>query len=330
MSKLKDVAKMAGVSTATVSRVINTSSNVKEETKKKVLEAMAALNYHPNMAARMLVSGKSQVIGFTASDYLGSVFPIFLDEIEQNLQQNNKYMIVNTGHGIAAKEKTSLEFLINSGVDGIIAYSEALDETTLIEISQRIPLAILNRTIDDLKDNCVTQDNRFGIYQIIEHLYHQGFTEASFIFGPQHKPDGRERKESALTYCQEFGIQPLYQMDGDFTFDTGYRQMKEMLGYAKRPKLVICGNDDTAMGALKAMNEAGLKCPQDIALTGYDDAPNLAIVSTPITTVRLPIRRMSREAVKLIMNLTYKQKFNVTHIFEPELIIRESSLMHNG
>ncbi len=326
MSKLKDVADLANVSTATVSRVINGADSVKEPTKQKVLDAMAALHYQPNLAARRLAGGKSHVIGLMTSEFLGPVFSTFLDEIERNLKLNGKYMVVNTGHADVHNEIESLNFLMNAGVDGLILYSEAVDEATLVEVTQKIPTVILNRTVDVIAESCINQDNILGMQLIMEHLHESGFTEASYIFGDLNKPDGVLRKKGALIHAERLGIKTLYTAYSDFTTNSGYFAMKQMLAQEKRPKLVVCANDETALGALRAMNEQGLRCPDDIALTGYDNIVNLDAASTPITTVQLPVRRMSREAVKLIMNKTYNQHNPIQNMFKPELIIRDSSI----
>ncbi|MFV0430934.1 MAG: LacI family DNA-binding transcriptional regulator [Alphaproteobacteria bacterium] len=326
MSNLKDVAQMAGVSIATVSRVVNNESNVKEETKRRVFEAMSALRYYPNAAARQLVSGKSHVIGLMTPEFIGPIFSTYLDEVERSLRIHNKYMIANTGHAKVENEQDSLDFLIRSGVDGVILYSEAMDDKELLEVSKRIPTVILNRDVGVLKENCINQDNILGMKKIIEHVKQKGFTKASYIFGPQNKPDGVLRKKGILEAAKKFGIQSQYQIYSDFTIASGYKAMKEMLRQKQRPELVICANDETALGALKAMYEAGLRCPKDIAITGYDNIPSLEVASPAVTTIRLPVRRMSREAVKLIMNLTYGQENEVQHMFEPELIIRDSTL----
>ncbi len=329
MTSLKDVAKKAGVSTATVSRVVNDDGHVKQTTKEKVQQAMAELSYRPNSAARRLAGGKSHVIGLMISDYKGLVFSQFLDELENNLRSFNRHMVVSSGRANLKIERDSIHFLKSSDVDGLILYSEVLPDSELIEISKQIPTAILNRNISAISNQCIWQDNAMGMEQILAHIHAQNFKDVAFITGPMSKPDGIERKASALHMARQYNMNIHAVIEGEFTISSGYSAMKQILEDAEKAKsieAVICANDESALGALKALNEAELSCPYDFALTGYDNIPSLEAASTNITTAELPIKAMCKEVTNLIMNLTYGHDHPIQHRFTPKLITRRSSM----
>ncbi len=328
MAGLKDVAIKAGVSTATVSRVVNNDGSVKLATKEKVLQAMAQLNYRPNAAARRLAGGKSHVIGVMISDYKGLVFSQFLDEMESHLRHFDRHMVVSSGRADLKKEQDSINFLKSSHVDGLILYSEVLPDSTLIEISKQIPTAILNRHIPALAKQCIWQDNSTGIKRILTHIHEQNFKNIALITGSKSKPDGIERKQAALDMAKAYNMNIHEIIEGEFTISCGYKAMKKILENtekAKKIEAIICANDETALGALKALGEAGFSCPQDFALTGYDNIPSLEAASTNITTIEMPIALMCREVTHLIMNLTYGHNHPIQNCFTPKLIIRRSS-----
>ncbi len=326
MTSLKDVAQKAGVSTATVSRVVNGENNVKPLTKEKVLKVMKKLNYRPNAAARRLAGGKSHVIGLMISEYIGPIFSRFLDETETNLRFFDRHMVVTSGQANLKMERESINFLKNSDIDGLILYTEVLSNEELIKISKQIPTAVLNRHIADISQNCVWQDNMAGMEQILIHLHAQGFKEIGLIVGPQNKPDGYLRKKAILQNAPLLNMNICAIAESDFTIPSGYKAMQHILAQNKKLDAVICANDETALGALKTMNEHGLSCPQDIALTGYDNIPSLEAASPRITTVELPVVSMSREVTRLIMNLTYSHNHKIQNHFTPKLIIRRSSM----
>ncbi len=326
MASLKDVAQKAGVSTATVSRVINDGASVKPHTKEKVLQAMAELSYRPNAAARRLAGGKSHVIGLMISEYRGPVFSHFLDEIENNLRIFNRHIVVTSGRADLKKERESINFLKSSDVDGLILYSEVMDDDELIEISAQIPTAILNRNIPSLAQNCVWQDNEAGMEQILLHLKGQNFKNIGLITGPLEKPDGYLRKKAILDKACILNMPITTIAESDFTIPSGYKAMQHILEQNHPLDAVICANDESALGALKALNEAGLSCPQDIALTGYDNIPSLEAGSIHMTTIELPIKAMSHEIAKLIMNLAYGHDHPIQNRFMPQLITRHSSI----
>ncbi len=325
MTNLKDVAKKAGVSTATVSRVINNENTVKPATKEKVLAAMATLNYRPNAAARRLAGGKSHVIGFMISEYRGPVFSHFLDEIENNLRLFDRHMVVASGRANEEKERESIQFLQNSDVDGLILYSEVLPDSELIKIAQQIPTVILNRHVDELASQCVWQDNTAGMEQILTHIHEQNFTNIALITGSLNKPDGYLRQKALIEKAKQLKIKFQAIEESDFTITSGYQAMQSILAKKLPLDAVLCANDESALGALKAISEAGLACPKDIALTGYDNIPSLEAASTNITTIELPIEDMCKETCKLIMNLVYGQNHVIKNRFTPKLIIRCSS-----
>ncbi len=326
MASLKDVAQKAGVSTATVSRVVNEDCKVKELTKEKVLKAMKELNYRPNAAARRLAGGKSHVIGFMISEYIGPIFSRFLNDVESNLRLFGRHMVVTSGRANLKMERESINFLKNSDVDGLILYTEVLANDELEEISGQIPTAILNRHIPAIPRNCVWQDNSTGMKQILTHLEAQNFKNIGLIAGPQHKPDGYLRKKAVLQIARQLNMNIQIIAESDFTIPSGYKAMQYILAQKKKPDVVICANDETALGALKAMNEHGLSCPQDIALTGYDNIPSLEAASPHMTTVELPVSLMSREITKLIMNLTYGHDYEIQNRFAPKLMTCRSSM----
>lgn len=321
MASIKDVAQLAGVSTATVSRVTHGLNTVKPQTQKAVLAAMKKLDYRPNLAARMLAGGKSNFIGLVIPEFHGPIFSKTLSITEAILRRHNYHVLATVGHGSYEQEIIAIENLRARNIDGLILFTDLLSNQDVIDLSQKIPLVVLNRYIQTIRSHCIWQETQLAIDALVKHLAGNHYTKANVIAGPSHKFDGKERLEAVISSAQTYGIELMKIAEGDFSFAISYRIMCDWIQQGDIPSLVITANDEMALGAIEACRKHGIDCPKDILITGYDDIHHLEPMIMPITTtLRAPIHEMAEAAAHLIMNLTYNHDIAVAHQHIPQLI----------
>lgn len=322
MVSIKDVARLAGVSTATVSRVIHGSNTVKAESQKAVLNAMKELNYRPNLAARMLAGGKSHFIGLIIPEFHGPIFSKTLSITEAILRTYNYHVLATVGHGSYEQEIIAIENLLARNIDGLILFTDLLADQEVIELSETIPLVALNRHIQNIASNCVWQEAGAAIEVLVQYLS-SNYKKAHVISGPLHKFDGKDRLEAFISAAKSHNIELAKIAEGDFSFASSYQIMSDWIKQNNIPPLVMTGNDEMALGAIHACHDLGINHPDDILITGYDDIHHLEPMIMPVTTtLRAPIHEMAEAAANLIMNLTYQHDIPVIHKHIPKLIIR--------
>lgn len=328
MATIYDVSILAGVSLATVSRVVNNNARVSDKTRKKVHDAMAQLGYRPNNIAQSLASNRSNSIGVLVSQLDGPFYGPMMRQIEAVLRGANKHAIIAAGHSDAAQEQDAMEFLLNRGCDALIIDAEALDDECLITLSKgKIPIVLINRHIPALNDRCIHLDNIHGGYLATKHVLEAGHRQLAFISGPSAKLDARDRLLGYQQALKEYDIafdNNLCQ-EGDYHEEGGYQAMLALLVQSKPFTCVVCANDQMASGAIAACMEQGLKVPQDISFVGFDNIPFPRYISPKLTTVSNPIEAMGLAAASWILKQTYGDG-PVTTIptFQPELIQRDS------
>ncbi len=321
MTSIKDVARLAGVSTATVSRVIHGSNIVKLETKQAVLGAMKELNYQPNLAARMLAGGKSNFIGLIIPEFRDPTFSQTLTVTEAILRKHHYHILATVGHGNYDQEIIAIENLRARNIDGLILFTDLLSDQEMIELSQKIPLVALNRHIPSILPHCIWQESRIAIKALIKYLAKNHYRKANIITGPLHKFDGKERLEAVILNAQTYGIELNKIVEGDFSFAVSYQIMSNWIKQSDLPPLIMAANDEMALGAIRACQDYGIRYPEDILITGYDDTHHLEPMIMPVaTTLRVPIREMAESAAHLIMNLAYNHNMPVLHQHIPKLI----------
>lgn len=328
MATIYEVSKLAGVSLATVSRVMNGNANVSEKTKEKVQAAMKELGYRPNLTAQSLASNRSNSVGILVSELHGPFFGQMMAGIESTLRAAGKHVIITTGHSEEDKEKDGIEFLVSRNCDAIIAHVEGVTDEYLVEMNQgKCPVYLMSRYVDTLKDNCISLDNELGGYLATKTVIEQGHKDIAYIAGPQFKPDAANRLDGHKRALQEHGLpfnEDLFYI-GDFKETGGQDALKEFMDKNYSFTTVVCANDEMASGAMKYAREHGLNLPNDLSVIGFDNINFANYLYPTLTTIENPVAQMGAMAANLVLKHVYKQKkLNVNQLFEPKVILRNS------
>lgn len=330
-STLKDVAELAGVSTATVSHVLNDSKYVGDALKQKVLDAVEELNYVPNSLAKSLRMRESKLIGLMISDISNPFFSLVVRGIEDGLAKNDYNVLLCNTDNTYATEMEYLKVLLSRRIDGLVVSSGGGEASHFREAG--VPLVFLNRSPDWQDSNVVTTDNFRGAYLAAEHLVKHGYKRIAVIAGPQHINTGRERLRGFQRALSDLGreIDECLVKIGRFDIDSGYQTMRELLEQEARPDAVFTCNNSMTLGAFRCLKETRLTIPADIALVGYDDPEWATIAEPPLTVIRQPAYNLGLTAANQIMELIRNKNSEPEKIFlVPELIIRQSCGCNGG
>ena len=330
MATIYDVSLRAGVSLATVSRVINKNSNVSDKTRQKVLDAMAELDYRPNTIAQSLASNVSNSVGVLVSQLDGPYYGPMMAEIEAALRAQNKHVIIAVGHSDAAVEQDSVEFLLSRGCDALILDVEAVSDDYLVQLSQRsVPIVLINRYIQAMEPRCIYLNNELGGYLATRHLVDLGHRNIAYISGPKNKHDAMERLVGHQRALAEGGLvfDPALYIEGDYKEEGGEAGMLALLQTCKAFTAVVCANDQMASGAIAVCLQRGLVIPRDLSVIGYDNIPYAKYISPKLTTVNNPIHEMGKMAALWVLRHVYADADSqVNNVFEPELVVRGSAI----
>lgn len=330
MATIYQVSELAGVSLATVSRVMNNNAKVSERTRKKVLDAMDELGYRPNSIAQSLASNRANSVGVLVSELEGPYFGQMMSGIESELRAAGKHVIITTGHGEVEKEKDGIEFLMSRNCDAIIAHTEALDDQYLVELNKgKIPVYIIGRYVSDLPNNCISLNNELGGYLATKELLNKGHSNIAYVAGPLAKADAQERlkghKRALSESCIPFNEHLFYQ--GDYRETGGVEAMKYFLENQISFTAIVCGNDEMASGAMTYAREMDIELPNQLSIVGFDNVIFARHLYPKLTTIVNPINDMGHMAAKLVLKDIYQQKnTDITSVFTPELIARDSVL----
>ena len=329
MATIYEVSDLAGVSLATVSRVMNKNTRVSEKTTKKVLDAMAQLGYKPNSIAQSLASNRTNSVGILVSELHGPFFAQMMAGIESELRAAGKHVIITTGHSEDDKEKDGIEFLISRKCDALILHVEAVSDEYLIELSQgKTPVYLINRYVKPLKDNCISLDNELGGYLASKAILEQGHKKIAYIAGPQFKADARNRlkghKKALTEHNIEFNNELFYE--GDFNEVGGTQGLKQLINKNIPFTALVCANDEMASGAMKYAREHGYNLPNDLSVIGFDNVIFANYLYPTLTTIDNPVENMGQMAAKMVLKDIYQYKnLEINRVFEPTLINRDST-----
>lgn len=328
MPTIREVSRLAKVSVATVSRVLNGTVPVAEGTKQRVLEAVQELNYQPNTFARSLVTNRSGGIGVVVNEVSSPFYSGIVQGIEEVVEAHGMHLVVSSGHAREKLEYEAVEFLRQRRCDALILQLEAASDYDLLRwASEDIPLIIVGRHLEELDERCIYLDNFTGGYLATKHLIEHGHRRVAHITGWMAIKDARDRLEGYRRALDEAGI-PFDEsliVEGDFVELGGQRAMKRLLERRRDFTALLAANDQTAAGALHTLREAGLRVPEDISLIGYDDVLFARYLTPALTTIRQPLADMGRAAAKLALAaLDADDAKEVKRKFDPELVERES------
>lgn len=328
---LEDIARMSGVSRSTVSRVINGDPNVNEKTRERVNQVINRINFQPNLAARGLAVGRTGVLGMVipvgvASIFSDPYFPILIQGVAATCNTADYSLMLWMGEP-EYERKTITKILYNGLVDGVIVSSMLLDDPLIERLSEaNRPFITIGRHPTNERIHYVDVDNRIGAFQAVSYLLRTGRRRVGVINGPQNMIAGQDRYQGYQDALHDRGIplNPEFITHGDFTEISGYVGMQRLL--LARVDAVFAASDAMALGAMRAIKEAELLIPDDIAVVGFDDIPQAAITIPPLTTVRQPIQRSGSIAAEILIDLIERADPQPRRVILPtQLVIRASS-----
>lgn len=328
MATIKDVARLAGVSVATVSRVINDSPKASDASRLAVTNAMEQLNYHPNANARALAQQSTETIGLVVGDVSDPFFGAMVKAVEQVAYHTGNFLLIGNGYHSEHKERQAIEQLIRHRCAALVVHAKMIPDADLIALMKQIPgMVLINRTLPGFEQRCVALDDRYGAFIATRHLIQQGHTEISYLCSNHQISDADDRLQG---YYDALKAHNLPCNERLVTFaepdeSGGEQAMTELLGRGRSFTAVACYNDSMAAGAMGVMNDNGIDVPREISLIGFDDVLVSRYVRPRLTTVRYPIVTMATQAAELALALAENRPVpEITHMFSPTLVRRHS------
>jgi len=326
---IREVAKVAGVSTATVSRVINSTAPVDVATERRVRKAIERTGYYPNRHARMLSSGKSNTYGLIISDIANPFFPELVKSFERlAIEHDHEVLIANTDYHPERMEHC-VRRMLEHNVAGVAIMTSEMDPTLIQILSRRgIPIVFLDTgNIGRLISN-ISINYGHGIGMAIDHLITLKHHRIAFIQGPIELKSAAIRREAYIASLKRNGIEVSsnFVKTGNHGIDGGQRAMEELLALKPRPTAVMCSNDLTAIGALNAAQVAGLLVPHDFSVVGFDDIDLSSLTYPPLTTIRVSRVDIATRAFTSLYGAAHGGiERGINHTIDTELIIRKST-----
>jgi LacI family transcriptional regulator len=329
---LEDLAKKTGVSRSTVSRVVNAHPNVSEDVRKRVLKVIQETGYHPHAAARALASQHSWMIGLVLPHSISYFFtdpyyPHLTKGIAQACNKNNYTLALFLVDTKDDEEKIFPRVSRKGLLDGVLVQSGHHGDQQIIGdlINAKMPLVVVGRPFRSDNVSYIDIDNVKASFTAVNHLIQEGYQRIGTITGPENSTVGLDRKAGYLKALKEQGqnIDKSLITEGDFTEAGGYAAMQRLLPV--RPDAVFAASDGMALGAMRAVREAGLRVPDDVAFVGFDDLPMARLAGVQLTTVRQPVIQFGTRAVELLIDEIENGINPPRHvIMDAELVIRES------
>ncbi|MFT5879163.1 MAG: LacI family transcriptional regulator [Moritella sp.] len=328
MATIKDVAKAAGVSIATVSRVMNKSPKASESAIKAVNLAMQKLAYRPNANARALVSQSTNTMGVLVGDVSDPFFGLMLKAIDNVALNKGKHILICNGYHDAATERAAIELLINNRCESLVIHSKGLGNQELIQFAKEIPgLVLINRYIPEISEKCIALDNYQGSYLATEYLIDHGHQHIGYVCSNHNIEDVQQRKAGYLDALKAHGLSQLSAYIEYASPDEkgGEQAMAHLINKQIPITAIATYNDYMAAGVLAVLEENNIKAPQEMSLIGFDDGIISKHLHPKLTTVHYPIQVMAEQAAQLSLRLAKKEvTLHETHIFRPTLVKRFS------
>lgn len=328
MATIYEVSKLAGVSLATVSRVMNDSDKVRPQTRQKVETAMEKLGYRPNTIAQSLASNRSNSIGILVPELHGPFFGTMLANIELELRNQGKHVIITAGHSDPVREKEGIEFLASRSCDALILFVFAISDEYIQSLRESsIPVVVIGRLIDDMEDDCISLDNEIGGYIATKALIESGHRQLACISGPLWKSDGQQRFAGFRRALAESGLKfdPQLLAEGDYEESGGRNGMEQLLQRDIPFTGLACANDVMAAGAIEVARNRGIAIPDDLSVVGFDNVFFTRYMHPQLSTIDYPIGMMGQMAARCVLRDVYgKTDQDIQLRFEPELVRRDS------
>ncbi|MGF1684790.1 HTH-type transcriptional repressor PurR [Photobacterium minamisatsumaniensis] len=334
MATIKDVARMAGVSTTTVSHVINKTRFVAEATQKKVLSAVDELNYAPSAVARSLKCNTTRTIGMLVTKSTNPFFAEVVHGVEEYCYGAGYTLILCNTEGNLEKQRDYLRMLAEKRVDGLLVMCSDLDENLLglLERQKDLPMVVMDWGPESPHTDKIQDNAELGGYVATKFFIEHGHQAIGCLTGHSDKAACRERLKGFKKAMSEADLEvhPDWVLEGDFECESAVEAAEKFIAMDKRPTAIFCFNDIMAMGMISTFSQAGIRVPEDISIIGYDNIDLAPYFSPPLTTIHQPKRRLGKTAIEILLERV-KDKDHEHRIFEmiPELVIRKSVINRN-
>lgn len=325
---IRDVAKKANVSVATVSRVLNGTAKVSDTAKEAVLKAQSSLGFHLNANARTLAKQDSETIGVLVSDIADPYFGAMIKSCDMAANAIGKSLLITQGFYDPIREQKAIDSLLSHQCSGLLVHALAIDDIVLSDYMRRYPyIVLINRRLKGFEDRCVIIDNKNGMYDLINYLIKFGHKKIAYVTSSFDIIDAQERFEGFRKACDDndVKIDPKLILSVPPSLEGGKQAAEQLikLGIDKF-SVVVCYCDTIAASLMAIFENNGIKIPQDISITGFDDLFIASCLNPALTTVTNPIGLMGKQALELSL-ARYKKDFDfVIPEFKTELIIRKS------
>lgn len=322
---IRDVARHAEVSVASVSRVLNATGVVHGPTRERILKAIQVLNYVPHTGARSLSTSRADAVGVILPDLFGEFFSELIRGMDVAARAHGLHLIISSSHDDAAEAGSAIRSM-RGRVDGMIVLSPHMNAAGLTaSLSSRTPVLLMNGDIDAGRAS-ISVDNRTGAMTAVQHLLDLGRRRIAHIAGPAGNVEAEVRRSGYQEALVGSGLEP-WIFGGDFSQAAGYRAVREMLQTDVQPDAIFAANDMMAVGALMALQEAGVACPETVAVAGFDDVPIAALVRPALTTLRIDIAGVGRRAMERLVAMIQSEGDPdlSAEIIRPTLVVRGST-----
>lgn len=324
---MEDVAARAGVSRALVSLVMRDSPKVSEHRRRAVLEAAKDLGYQPHIMARSLASRTSNIVGVMVSDLRNAFFADVVEGMDAAAQEAGLELILNTGRRSAVRERAALESLLSFRPGGIILLSPVLPAAAIREAAQQGPVVLVSRTSTIAEVDTVNDDGETGAALAVDHLVSLGHRRIVHLDGGGAFTSAARRKGYRQA-MERHGLEPMV-VPSEHTDSAGLAAVQKLLNLFSRnnfPTALVCGNDFNAVGAMSALEEAGLRVPEDVSVVGYDNTSLAALRHVALTTIDQPRNQMGRLAVEALTERVRDGRTEpVRRRLQPCLVVRSTT-----
>ncbi|OCG21165.1 DNA-binding transcriptional regulator GalS [Gilliamella sp. wkB108] len=329
MATIKDVARLAKVSVATVSRVINNANNVSDKTRHTVKHTMEKLNYYPDANARALSQQNSNTIGIVVADVSDPFFGAMVSTVEKVAYRTGHFLLIGNGYHNEEQEYNAITQLIEHRCSSLVVHAKILSDNTLKKLMQQVPgMVLINRIIKGLEKRCIALDDRYGSYLAVKHLIQNGHTRIGYLCSNHEISDSSDRLQGYRDALAEHHI----KIDENLiAFSSpneigGEQAMMYLLERNRQITAIACYNDSMAAGAMSVLYDNDIKIPADVSIIGFDDLLLARYLHPKLTTVRYPLQTMAEQAAELALTLAKGETAprNLINIFVPTLTKRYS------
>ena len=320
------VAESAGVSPSTVSRILTGNARVSDDKRKAVEDAIAKLNYQPNVLARGLAQGRTLSIGVLTQDINSPFYGQAHRGIEDELVGTGIVPLFVSGHWNVDDEAERMTHLLGRHVDGVIVLTGRLTDEQIRQYAKRVPIVVTGRTLKGNNIASMRVDDFKGAHRATHHLIELGHRRIAHIAGPQDHADSVERLKGYRKALEDGGIpfDPKLVVVADFHEPSGAQAINQLLDTKQSFTAVFASNDQSAYGARLALYQRGIRVPEDVSLIGFDDLPGSRYVIPPLSTIHQPVYELGQAAARVLLKLIEGGKSRVA-LPEPELVAREST-----